>query len=90
MQEYTNKVQISQVETPSISGQVSSDEIFSINEGRNRAIGLANAQTVVSYEMNLDRKVVKRIIYTYLDWLGDVGGLNGALGGSFLVILAVL
>ena len=34
--------------------------------------------------------MVKRIVYTYLDWLGDVGGLNGALGGSFLVILAAL
>ena len=50
----------------------------------------ADGHTAISYEMNLDRKVVKRIVYTYLDWLGDVGGLNGALGGSFLVILAVL
>ena len=40
--------------------------------------------------MSLDRKVIKRIAYTFLDWLGDVGGLNGALGGSFLIILAVL
>ena len=67
------------------------DEIFKVLKTGERPYEFYdNTHLSIAFEMNLDRKVIKRIVYTYLDWLGDVGGLNGALGGSFLVILAVL
>ena len=42
----------------------------------------------LSYEMNLDKFVIYRTVYTTLDWLGDVGGLMGILFdmGGFLLM----
>ena len=39
----------------------------------------ASEQMIVSYEMemNLDITIHQRQVYTYFDWLGDVGGFEG-------------
>lgn len=33
----------------------------------------------ISYELDLNKNVFDRAVYTFLDWLGDVGGLMGIL-----------
>ena len=35
--------------------------------------------TRIHIEMNLNKRVVVRQVYTFLDWLGDWGGLRDAL-----------
>ena len=34
---------------------------------------------VVSFEFNLDKMKIDREVYNFLDWLGDIGGLETAL-----------
>ena len=44
----------------------------------------------ISYEMDLNLHVAERTVYTFLDWLGDVGGLMGILfdfGGLIVMCL---
>ena len=44
----------------------------------------------ISYEMELNKESIERTVYTFLDWLGDVGGLMGILfdiGGFFLIFV---
>lgn len=38
-----------------------------------------NVHTQITYELNLDMKVIDRQVYSVLDWLGDIGGLVEAL-----------
>lgn len=45
---------------------------------------------MVTYEMNRDLFIIKRKVYTVLDFLGDIGGLAGALKSLFLVLVIVL
>jgi len=44
----------------------------------------------MSYEMDLNKYVIERTVYTSLDWLGDVGGLQGILfsiGATILMFI---
>ena len=44
----------------------------------------------ISYEMELNKESIDRTVYTFLDWLGDVGGLMGILfdiGGFCLIFV---
>ena len=48
-------------------------------------------QVSVSYELELDKYFEGREVYTFLDWLGDVGGLSSALftlGGLIMILIA--
>ena len=40
--------------------------------------------------MNLDLIVTERTVYSYLDWVGDIGGLNDGLRIFFVVIASIL
>ena len=44
----------------------------------------------ISYEMNLDKVVTERTVYSYLDWVGDIGGLNDGLRIFFYLIASIL
>ena len=43
----------------------------------------------VVYEMHLDQVSHERIVYGFLDWLSDLGGLVSALMAAFAVILRI-
>ena len=45
----------------------------------------------ISYEMDLTKHFISREVYTWLDWLGDIGGLSGMLYplGSVIMMLLV-
>ena len=62
--------------------------IFSINEGNQIPYYKDRRQAQrVSFEINLNQKTIKRQIYTWLDCLGDIGGLNDALTFGLAVVL---
>ena len=42
----------------------------------------------VIYQMNLNKKVLERTIYTSLDLLADIGGIQGILMSFFGIITA--
>ena len=43
----------------------------------------------VTYELSRDLKIVRRKVYGILDFLGDMGGLAGALQALFAVVVVV-
>ena len=44
----------------------------------------------LTFEMNLDMIVIDRQVYSSLDWMGDIGGLGGALFTLGKVALAII
>jgi len=46
-------------------------------------------QCVVSYEFVRDLGMVKRKVYSILEFLGDIGGLAGSLVALFTVIVLI-
>ena len=42
---------------------------------------------MIRYEMNQDYVEYERAVYSVLDWLGDIGGLNEAFSSIILLIL---
>ena len=46
-------------------------------------------QNAVTYEMSLDGRVFIREVYTFLDLLGDIGGLFGALTPLCVFLVSV-
>ena len=50
-----------------------------------------NVHLSISYEMELNKQSIDRTVYTLLDWLGDVGGLQGIIfdiGGFLLMFIS--
>ena len=48
-----------------------------------------NVHIQVTFEFDLDLIVIDRQVYSFLDWLGDIGGLGEAcffIGGAFVII----
>ena len=45
----------------------------------------------ISYEIDLNKIYYTRDVYTWLDWLGDIGGLSGMLFpiGAILIMLFI-
>jgi len=39
--------------------------------------------------MNLDKQVISRDGYTFLDWVSDVGGMQGMLISAMAVLLGI-
>ena len=48
-----------------------------------------NVHVSVTFELDLDKSVIDRQVYSILDWLGDIGGLVEALFFIGSTILAV-
>ena len=46
-------------------------------------------QLAITYELNRDLQIIRRKVYGLLDFLGDLGGLAGALRGLFTVIVII-
>ena len=49
-----------------------------------------NVHTSVTIEFNLNLYHVERDVYSALDWIGDVGGLNEGLSIAFAAILVLI
>ena len=49
-----------------------------------------NVQMAITYEFSRDLAVIKRKVYGFLDFMGDLGGLAGALHASFTALVIVL
>ena len=48
-----------------------------------------DVHTAVTFEFNKDLKVIKRKVYSAIDWLGDIGGLSGSLYGLLLTTVLI-
>ena len=46
-------------------------------------------QLAITYELSRDLNVIRRQVYGILDFLGDIGGLTGALRGLFAVVVLI-
>ena len=46
-------------------------------------------QLAITYELNRDLQIIRRKVYGILDFLGDLGGLAGALRGLFAVVVLI-
>lgn len=54
--------------------------IFGINHSTTRPYEFPDSvHCQITFELNLDLKVIDRQVYSVLDWLGDIGGLVEAL-----------
>lgn len=47
-------------------------------------------QNSITFEMSLKRREVTRTVYSFMDYLGDLGGLFSALGPFFGTLVAIL
>ena len=65
--------------------------IFSTKQDGERAYEYKDlTQISISYELDLNKYMIAREVYTVLDWLGDVGGLTEMLsriGGLIFVLI---
>lgn len=62
--------------------------VFKIHHTKNRPYEYKNDVHIqVTFEFDLDLTVINRQVYSFLDWLGDTGGLGEALfiGGGFIL-----
>lgn len=48
-----------------------------------------NTQLAITYELSRDLQVIRRKVYGVLDFLGDLGGLAGALRALFTVVVII-
>ena len=56
------------------------EKAFFVEQDASRLLPYVNLmQNAVTYEMSLDQRVFIREVFTFLDLLGDLGGLLGAL-----------
>ena len=65
-------------------------EGFSIVTKPSRPYELPRKLAAITFEMNLDTKLLERDTYDYMDWVGDIGGVYSALyimGGFFISCL---
>ena len=66
--------------------------MFKVNESYKRPYEFEdNVHIQVTFEFNLDLIVIDRQVYSFLDWLGDIGGLGEAclfIGGTFVLIFS--
>ena len=63
------------------------EKIFSVVPGEARPYEFFdNNHVVVSFEVSLNRIKIQRFVFSFLDWLGDVGGLLEILFISFSLI----
>ena len=46
-------------------------------------------QAAITYELSRDLRIVRRKVYGILDFLGDIGGLAGALRALFAALIII-
>ena len=64
--------------------------LFVIEDGPFRLYDFPDTvQIAITYELNRDLKIVRRKVYGLLDFLGDIGGLAGALKGLFASLIVI-
>ena len=48
-----------------------------------------DVQLAITYEFDRDLQVIRRKVYGFLDWMGDIGGLAGALHATFSAAIII-
>ena len=89
--EFVNHIQVTQLELydniPLGELYPESREIFKITSQNQRPYEFPDGnQVVVSFEVSLDRIKIQRIVFSLLEWLGDVGGLLEILYITFSLL----
>ena len=65
-------------------------DIFSIRQGEVRPYDYFDSvQLSITFELDRDLRVVKRNVYIFMDWLGDIGGLAGSLYALFGALVII-
>ena len=65
-------------------------EIFKVKRGHLRPYDFDDdVQLAITYELNRDQKIIRRNVYSFLDLLGDIGGLAGAIRSLFTTFIIV-
>ena len=75
-----NRVQLTELELqdsiPLGELHTENDNIFKIVADTTRPYEVEDAvHMTIAYELSLDRILIQRNVFSFLDWLGDVGGL---------------
>ena len=78
------------------------DEIFSVSSSQEKLMMFSvvqgplrmydfedDVQLAITYEFARDLQVIRRKVYSFLDWMGDIGGLAGALHATFAAAIIV-
>ena len=64
--------------------------MFQVEKGPTRLYDFDdNVQLVVTYELDRDLRIIRRNVYTFLDLLGEIGGLSGALISLFSAFVII-
>ena len=89
-----NYVRLTELDLTDKIGSVASPseihKMFTIEEGPVRPYDFPRPDTTqlaITYELSRDLNIIRRKVYGVLDFLGDLGGLAGALRGLFAVIV---
>ena len=89
-----NYVRLTEIDlTDKIGAIASSSEVhnmFTIEEGPVRPYDFPRPDTTqlaITYELSRDLNIIRRQVYGVLDFLGDLGGLAGALRGLFALVV---
>jgi len=48
-----------------------------------------NVHVVITYELDRDLRTIQRKVYGILDFLGDIGGLSGAMKALFALSIGI-
>ena len=68
--------------------------LYDIKQGQSRIVGLASegswSPMMFSFQMSLSKQILKRSHYSMLDFLSDIGGMQGLLLVSFGFLNAIL
>ena len=63
---------------------------YFLEEKFNRLLPYKNKfQNSITFEMSLNKRVYVRHVYTFLDMIGDLGGLFGALTPLCVIIVSI-
>ena len=89
-----NYVQISKLdlsdEIGSLAGEKVEHKMFTITQGNMRLYDFPDdIQLAITYELDRDQRTIRRQVYGILDFLGDIGGLAGALKALFAALIII-
>ena len=69
---------------------VERDSIFNFNDKPTRVLPYQNMfHSAVTFELSDINQVYYRQVYGIFDWLRDIGGLYGAVGGFSMALIAI-
>ena len=65
--------------------------VFKFKEAGKRPYEFDNSiHLSITFEMELDLKVIDRQVYNFLDWVGDIGGLGEGLFFMSTTVLSII